>query len=145
MKLQLLSITALPEVIALLSFLNPSVCEETMRRRYEKILREFPNYHVLGVYIDGRLAGVTGIWHGTKIWCGDYMEVDNLVVHPDFRARGVGTALLERVEQMAREKGCNIVVLDSYTNNHPSHRLYHRMGCEIWGFHFVKPLGDFEH
>jgi GNAT superfamily N-acetyltransferase len=145
MKLQLLSIMALPEVIALLSFLNPSVCEETLRLRYEKILREYPNYLVLGAYIDGRLAGLTGIWHGTKIWCGDYMEVDNLVVHPEYRARGVGTALVQRVEQMAREKGCNIVVLDSYTNNHPSHRLYHRMGCEIWGFHFVKPLGDFEH
>ena len=145
MNLQLLSISAMPEVIALLCFLNPSVCEETMQRRYEKILREHPNYRILGAYIDGRLAGLTGLWHGTKIWCGDYMEIDNLVVHPDFRQRGVATALIEKVESIAREKQCNILVLDSYTNNHPSHRLYHRLGCEIWGFHFVQPLVNFEH
>jgi ribosomal protein S18 acetylase RimI-like enzyme len=79
------------------------------------------------------------------MWCGDYMEFDNLVVHPDFRNRGVASALMEKVESMAREKECSIVVLDSYTNNHTSHRLYHRKGCEIWGFHFIKPLGPFEH
>ena len=145
MNLQLLSISAMPDVIALLCFLNPSVSEETMQRRYEKILREHPNYRILGAYVEGRLAGLTGLWHGTKIWCGDYMEIDNLVVHPDFRQRGVATALIEKVEAIAREKQCNILVLDSYTNNHPSHRLYHRLGCEIWGFHFVKPLVNFEH
>lgn len=145
MKLQLLTLDAMPDVITLLAFLNPAVCHETLQRRYEKILREFPNYRVLGAYIDGKLIGLTGMWHGTKLWCGDYMEIDNLVVHPDFRNRGVASALIEKVEAMAREKECSIVVLDSYTNNHASHRLYHRKGCEIWGFHFVKPLGPFEH
>jgi predicted GNAT family acetyltransferase len=35
-------------------------------------------------------------------------------------------------------------VLDSYTSNHASHRLYHRLGYEIRGFHFIKPLAPLD-
>ena len=67
--------------------------------------------------------------------------MDNLVVHPDARSAKIGTRLIQNLEATAREESCEIMVLDSYTSNHPSHRLYHRLGFEIWGFHFVKPLG----
>jgi RimJ/RimL family protein N-acetyltransferase len=50
--------------------------------------------------------------------------------------------LIRHLEAIGRERDCKLLVLDSYTANHPSHRLYHRLGFEIWGFHFVKPIGD---
>jgi ribosomal protein S18 acetylase RimI-like enzyme len=81
----------------------------------------------------------------TKIWCGKYLEIDNLIIHPLHQSSGIGTALLRHLEQFAGEQGCNILVLDSYTSNHASHRLYHRLGFEIWGFHFIRPLRQFEH
>ena len=145
MKLQILTRKHIADTIQLLSFLNPAVSAEILQQRYEKILHEFPHYSILGAYIGQKLVGLSGIWFGTKIWCGDYMEIDNLVVHPDYREKGVATALIDRIEAMAKEKHCNILVLDSYTTNYPSHRLYQRKGCEIWGFHFIKPLQDFAH
>jgi ribosomal protein S18 acetylase RimI-like enzyme len=132
MKLQVLSSEQLVEIVELLAYLNPSVSSEVLRARYEKIVRNHPNYFLIGAFV-------------TKIWCGDFMEIDNLVVHPDYRSRGVATTLMKRIEVMAKEQNCNIIVLDSYTNNHSSHRLYHQQGGEIWGFHFVKPLQEFEH
>jgi ribosomal protein S18 acetylase RimI-like enzyme len=86
--------------------------------------------------------GVCSTWVATKVWCGRYLEIDNLVVRPEYRSQGVGSALIEFMERLGREQCCEIAVLDSYTANRSSHRLYHRHGFEILGFHFVKPLGD---
>ena len=36
------------------------------------------------------------------------------------------------------------LVPDSYAANRRSHRLYHRLGFEIWSFHFIKPIGDWK-
>jgi len=145
MKCELLQIEHLTEVIQILSFLNPGVTPEELRRRCETILSGHGNYELLGAWSDDVLVGVSGLWCGTKLWCGSYLEVDNLVVHPDHQNRGIGSTMLRAMEEIARQRDCNIMVLDSYTNNHASHRLYHRFGFEIWGFHFIKPLRDFPH
>jgi GNAT superfamily N-acetyltransferase len=135
----------LPAATELLGHLNPGIPPEVLRQRFEVILAEHPHYHAFGAFIDGKLRGVAGVWIATKIWCGRYLELDNLVVDPELRSSGLGSALITHLEAFAREKSCNLVVLDSYTSNHASHRLYHRLGFEIWGFHFVKPFGPLDH
>jgi GNAT superfamily N-acetyltransferase len=133
-----------PAAIELFGFLNPGIPGEVLGQRFETILAEHPHYHVFGAFVEGKLAAVAGAWIATKIWCGKYLELDNLVVDPGIRSSGLGTALIQYLEGFAREEGCNLAVLDSYTSNHPSHRLYHRLGFEIWGFHFVKPFGPLD-
>ena len=132
--------------VGLLAHLNPECSVPVLRERFETILRDHPHYTAIGAFsADGKLTAFAGVWIATKIWCGKYLEVDNLIVHPLHRSGGTGTALLEHLEQFGREQGCNAMVLDSYTSNNASHRLYHRLGYEIWGFHFIRPLRDFEH
>ena len=126
--------------VPLLSFLNPSIEERTLRERLTTILHEHPHYHLIGAFTEGQLVGLCGAWIATKIWCGLYLEIDNLVVSPDERSNGIGGALICHLEDYGRQCGCTILVLDSYASNRASHRLYHRLGFEIWGFHFVKPL-----
>jgi ribosomal protein S18 acetylase RimI-like enzyme len=132
----------LAEAARLLGALNPDTPLPLVRERLEAILAEHAHYFLIGAFAGDALVGVCGAWIATKIWCGRYLEIDNLVVDPEQRSGGVGTLLIERLVEIAREKDCKIVVLDSYTSNHPSHRLYHRLGFEIWGFHFIKPIGD---
>lgn len=131
-----------PDAVALLAFLNPDCQSTVLRARYETMLREYPHYHNIGAFVNGRMAGLAGVWIATKIWCGRYLEIDNLVVHPDHRSSGIGTALFHHIGEYAKEQGCHCMTLDSYATNRSSHRLYHRMGFEIWSFHFVKPIGD---
>jgi GNAT superfamily N-acetyltransferase len=137
-----LSTPDLAEASRLLAILNPDTPLNLVRERLETILAQHPHYQLLGAFVGDRLAGVSGAWVATKIWCGRYLEIDNLVVDPELRSSGVGGRLIEHLEQIARAQDCKILVLDSYTGNHPSHRLYHRIGFEIWGFHFIKPIGD---
>ncbi|MCU0748258.1 MAG: GNAT family N-acetyltransferase [Akkermansiaceae bacterium] len=132
----------LADAAHLLGKLNPDTPAHLVRERLATILAEHPHYHLIGAFAGPKLVGVCGAWVATKIWCGRYLEIDNLVVDPECRSGGVGTQLIRHLENIAQEKECTLLVLDSYTNNHPSHRLYHRLGFEIWGFHFIKPIGD---
>lgn len=132
----------LPDAARLLQTLNPDTPLPLVHERLETILAEHPHYELLGAFVKQHLAGVCGVWIATKIWCGRYLEIDNLVVDPELRDSGVGTALMKHIEQLGRERDCKILVLDCYTSNHASHRLYHRLGFNIWGFHFIKPIGN---
>ena len=134
----------LADAAVLLTLLNPETPAAVIAERLYTLLADHSHYQLVGAFSGGKLAGVAGAWIATKIWCGRYLEIDNLVVDPAHRSAGIGTLLIRHLETMARERDCKIVILDSYTANRPSHRLYHRLGFEIWGFHFAKPIGDWQ-
>ncbi len=71
---------------------------------------------------------------------GVHLYVDDLVTDEARRSGGVGHALLEHLEQMARSRRCNAIVLDSGTDRHRSHRFYFREGLAVTSFHFVKKV-----
>jgi ribosomal protein S18 acetylase RimI-like enzyme len=128
----------------LLEELNPATPPSLVRERLATLLREYSHYHLVGAFHDGRLVGVAGAWIAHKVWCGAYLEIDNLIVAKDARSMGFGAKLILHLEALAQAHDCKILVLDSYTGNHASHKLYHRLGFEIWSFHFIKPLGDWQ-
>ncbi len=54
-------------------------------------------------------------------------DVAKLLVHRSARGRGVGKALMEAVEQAARQTGKTLLVLDTVTGD-SAERLYERLG-----------------
>jgi ribosomal protein S18 acetylase RimI-like enzyme len=134
----------LPEAAELLFLLNPDTPSPVIAGRLRTLLADHSHYALIGAFTSEKLVGIAGAWIATKIWCGRYLEIDNLVVHPNCRSAGIGAQLITRLEEVAKDRECEVLVLDSYTSNHPSHRLYHRLGFEIWGFHFIKPIGDWK-
>ncbi len=54
-------------------------------------------------------------------------EVQKLFVHTRYRCRGIGNALLTAVENVARELGRHVLILDTETDS-PAQRLYERHG-----------------
>lgn len=135
-----------PAMVRLLMELNPGVSANTLSDRLERMLRDHSHYSLYAAYDGETPVGVCGAWVGTRVWCGRYLEIDNLVVDPAWRSQGVGSQLIDHLSELARQLSCEVVVLDSYTANHASHRLYHRLGFEILGFHFIKSLaGGVDH
>lgn len=143
-SIRTLSATDLADAARLLYTLNPETPAPVIDERLKLILADHSHYELIGAFSGERLVGVAGAWIATKIWCGRYLEIDNLVVDPAHRSSGIGSLLITHLEVIARERDCRIIVLDSYAANHPSHRLYHRLGFEIWSFHFIKPIGDWK-
>jgi len=107
---------------------------------YSDLLEEMLhyNYKQVVVYENGESVGLSGFWIGTKLWCGKYLELDNVIVHPNHRSKGVGKLLTEYLNQKAIETGCKLVALDAYTTNFPAHKFYYNLGFVPKGFHFVK-------
>jgi ribosomal protein S18 acetylase RimI-like enzyme len=63
----------------------------------------------------------------------DALYVDALATHPDFRRRGVATALLEAAERRARASGLRAVALDTAERNLAAQALYEGFGMERSG------------
>ena len=57
---------------------------------------------------------------------GDMLEVSYLYVHEGHRGQGLGTALMEHLEEQAIEAGMSRIMLDAYSFQGPE--LYHKLG-----------------
>ncbi len=78
-------------------------------------------------------AGVEG-W----TWCGScYLRT--VWVHKDRRGRGLGTQLLQAAEREARARGCQQIVLASFSFQAP--QFYQKLGYEVWGILEDHPRG----
>jgi GNAT superfamily N-acetyltransferase len=122
----------------LIKQLNPEITKAKFKQYLSAMLPL--GYRCIAAYRGGKMIGACGIWAGTRFWCGDYIEVDNLVVDRKQRNGGVGKLLMGWVEKEAKRRKCDLVMADSYTHNTASHRFYFRENYIIKGFCFVKEL-----
>jgi putative acetyltransferase len=70
------------------------------------LTRAFPNETTLVAEVDGKIAGFGSIVESIS-------ELRAVYVSAQFGERGVGSALLEGLEGLAREKGCKELHMDS--------------------------------
>jgi GNAT superfamily N-acetyltransferase len=74
------------------------------------------------------------------LWVGKYLELDNIIVREKYRSQGVGKVMFDFLEKKAKEQQCNMLSLDSYTNNFSAHKFFYNEGYAPRGFHFIKLL-----
>ncbi|WP_339919436.1 GNAT family N-acetyltransferase [uncultured Flavobacterium sp.] len=126
--------------IELMRFLYPTFTFE----KYEAYLKDMVphNYKQLAVYENDICVAVTGFWTATKLWSGRYIEIDNFIVHPEHRSKGLGKMMTDYIDVKAKEEGCSMIVLDAFTGNFTAHRFYYNQGYGPKGFHFVKIINE---
>lgn len=71
---------------------------------------------------------------------GRTLYVDDLVTDPARRSKGYGKALLDWLQEYAREAGCTTFSLDSGTHRQEAHAFYFRERMRVTSFHFAKKL-----
>lgn len=137
---ELTTITEMLSEIGTIRFLYPNMTLE----KYESFLLEMipHNYTQIAVFENDICIGLTGCWSATKLWTGKYLEIDNFVVNPNHRSKGIGKLLTDYVEKKATELNCSSIVLDAFTGNFGAHRFYYNQGYTPRGFHFVKILDE---
>jgi ribosomal protein S18 acetylase RimI-like enzyme len=112
--------------------------------KYGTLLDEMlkANYQQVIVTKNNKTIALTGIWIGTKLWSGKYIEIDSFVVDEDFRGQKIGDILIKEVHKIAEKEAANQIVLDAFTTNFTAGKFYINHGFQPKGFHFVKILNQ---
>lgn len=72
------------------------------------------------------LAGLNSI-----LYCWNCLYIDVLWVRDEFRKEGYGSALLNEVEKIVKEKGCKLIHLDTF--DFQAKDFYLKHGYEVFG------------
>ena len=134
---ELLDYESMLPSLPLIQQLNPIMTADRFAQLIQQMVKQ-GNYFQAGCFISGKLVGLTGVWIGTQLWCGKFIEVDNFVVDESHRSRGIGKRLLNWVDAKAKSEGCQMVRLDTYVTLDKAHRFYFANGFKIEGFHMTK-------
>jgi len=122
----------------LIQEMYPTISREEYSKELDAMLL---NSYGQVVVMDGeQYAGMTGFWIGSKLWCGKYMELDNVIVSSQYRRNGIGNILFKHMEQKAKAMHCNLMALDAYTDNFEAHRFFYDHKYVPRGFHFINIL-----
>lgn len=143
MDYQFKILTSKPEMLphwSLISQLNPSVTEAYLDEVLDDMIAH--GYFMVTIMDGDVCAGLSGVWICTKIYSGKYLEMDNVVIHEDYRSKGLGNLLTIYITEMALKAGCRTMMLDAYLENTKAHAFYERAGFVRRGFHFIRKLTD---
>jgi GNAT superfamily N-acetyltransferase len=124
--------------ISVLQVLYPSLTLAEYDVELDQMLPH--NYGQVGVFDGENCLGISGFWIGTKLWCGKYLELDNIVVVEKYRSQGIGKLIFDFLHKKAIEHDCTMLSLDSYTSNFKAHKFFYNEGFSPKGFHFINIL-----
>ncbi len=129
------------EMVKTLDLIKELTPDVTYDSYWEMLGEMLPhNYRQVAVYDENTLIGVSGYWIATKIYCGKYIEIDNLVVAKKYRSKNIGKLLVDWMLDETRRSDCKTALLDAYVENFKAHKFYYREGFVARGFHYLKKL-----
>ena len=105
---------------------------------------ELQNRSVCHIFVvrtpDCHVAGFCAFW-----LVFDEIHINNVAMRPQFRGRGIGTALLLHVLTEARNLGARRATLEVRASNEGARRLYDRLGFYVAGTrrnYYSNPVED---
>ena len=124
----------LSALLCLYAYLHPEDVRLTLDEAIPlwKTLWQDPNQHFLGAYWNGSLAATCTLIVIPNLTRGGrpYGLIENVVTHPDYRRRGLGTAVLKRALGAAWEHNCYKVMLLTGSKNEATLQFYEKAGFQ---------------
>jgi ribosomal protein S18 acetylase RimI-like enzyme len=114
------------------------------REAYVTILERFPAYFLVAES-DGQLVGYihASVHHDKPIEVipahEPYAEIEDIYVHPDYRDRDIGGALLERIFEIARQEGIQRFIAGTRSKETDKIlKFYRSHGFTPWSIQFFR-------
>ena len=96
----------------------------------ESLFGEWRAAEVLIAGYEGALAGFALFFHSFSTFLGrPGIYLEDLYVKPEFRAKGIGRALLTYLARLAKERGCGRLERSVLDWNEPAIKLYRSIGA----------------
>jgi len=103
--------------------------DEQVRRNVAAELAKIPHAFSIICYIDDKPAGLMNCFEGFSTFkCKPLINIHDLVVENEFRGLGVSQLMLEKVEGIAKEKGCCKITLEVLEGNKAARKAYTKFG-----------------
>jgi len=92
-------------------------------------LGKLPNaFSVLG-YVDRKPAGLVNCFTGFSTFaCKPLINIHDVIVLKEFRGKGLCRNMLDKVEEIAIQKGCCKLTLEVLSGNEPAQSAYRKFG-----------------
>jgi glucosamine-phosphate N-acetyltransferase len=119
---------------------NKTLDTEGMKEMFSRNL-QVPNQHYICAETESKIIGFCSLTIKNNLWQQAFLgNVDELVVDENFRGKGVGRTLLDKIIEIAKSQGCVRIELDSGFHREKAHAFYRSLGFESRAYLFSKPI-----
>ncbi len=114
----------------LLQFYNKNSSPEVLERSFRFAVEHPHKVLIFIVLIEGVVTGTASLHLGHYSTWNDnfYGHVEDVIIDPAYRGKGLAFTLLKEVLQVARDKNLSRVELNALSENYPARRLYEKLG-----------------
>lgn len=111
----------------------------TIYQVYQNVLTDENSFAFFLIDDTGYHGFCNGDFFNTFWMSGLTCYVSSLITREEDRGKGYGTAMLDYVKDMAKEKGCKAITLDSGLPRTGAHTFYQNYGFEksCYGFELI--------
>lgn len=132
------SVEDIARCFAVMAHLRPHLLAEKFASRVEA--QKAQGYRLAYLKDERAVVAVAGFRVMEMLATGRTLYVDDLVTDETRRSLGHGKAILDWLQEYAREAGCETFSLDSGTHRQEAHAFYFRERMRVTSFHFAKTL-----
>jgi GNAT superfamily N-acetyltransferase len=104
------------------------------------IQQQKEGYEIIATYEQEEVVACIGFRFLTTLAWGKILYIDDLITKEKIRGKGYGKILLDHVIQIARERLCKEVHLDTGYARHAAHKVYLKQGFEFNCHHLALKL-----
>ena len=102
---------------------------DAVKRQLPSALAQRPDAFSVIAYVDDKPAGLINCFEGFSTFaCKPLVNIHDVVVRPEFRGRKISHRLLEKVEELARNRGACKLTLEVVEGNVPARKSYEKYG-----------------
>lgn len=141
-KIRKSTISDLPSVLMLYSHISMDdgsvLTLKDAKKVFDKI-KKYPDYKIFVAKVNKKIVGTFALLILDNIahMGAPSGLIEDVVVHPDFRRKGIGKQMIKFALDYCRKKGCYKVALSSNKNRMEAHAFYESLGFQVHGYSFI--------
>ena len=126
----------------LLEFYKKRVKPEILQASFHYAVKHPLKVLVFIILVEGEVTGTVSLHLGHYSTWNDnwYGHIEDVIVDPACRGRGLASALLRHVISAAREQNLSRLELFTTNNNHIARRMYEKLGFSTDSVYYELPL-----
>ncbi|MCX7914515.1 MAG: GNAT family N-acetyltransferase [Thermodesulfovibrionales bacterium] len=136
------SLSDLPDILLLHSYLEFDESKVLTLSEAERVcerIKKYPNYKIYIGIVDNVVVATFALLIMERLGHKGTPSgiVEDIVVHPQWRRKGIGKSIIQFAMERCKEKGCYKLTLSSNMKRLDAHLFYDSVGFKKHGYSFV--------